>query len=80
MGMRPPAWSRSAQTLTAENLPRWSRLEILTLVVPGSETRRSALAVASSSVLALQRDTRASAWPAKYHLSIAYSLSSVMRT
>ena len=78
--MRPPAWRRSAQTLTGAYLPRESRLETLTLVVPGSETRRSALAVASSSVLALQRDTRASAWPAKYHLSIAYSLSSVMRT
>ena len=80
MGVRPPAWSRRAQILTAENLPRWSRLEILTLVVPGSETRRSAFVTASSIVLALQRDTRASAWPAKYHLSIAYSLSSVMRT
>ena len=80
MGMRPPDWCRSAQTLTAENLPRESRLEILTLVVSGSSARRSALATASSSVDALQRDTRTWAWPAKCQRSTANGLSSVMRT
>ena len=80
MASPPPGSRRSAQTLTAENLPRESRLEILTLVVSGSSARRSALATASSSVDALQRDTRTWAWPAKCQRSTENGLSSVMRT
>jgi len=80
MGLPAAGGRRSAQTLTGAYLPRESRLEILTLVVSGSSARRSALATASSSVDALQRDTRTWAWPAKCQRSTANGLFSVMRT